>query len=52
MATASKLYIQSLGRPDQGHYHRERERQAEDVHRHKDAMLEHIQPSTRPPRVS
>ena len=43
IATVSKLYVQSLGQLDQGHYQRERVRQAEDLHGHKDAMLEQLQ---------
>jgi len=40
---ASQLYVQSLGRLDQGHYQRERERQAADLEQHKDIMFKQIQ---------
>lgn len=43
IAVTSQLYIQTLGQLDQGHYQRERERQAADLEAHADALLEQIQ---------
>lgn len=43
VALSAQLYIQSLGRLDQGHYQRERERQAAELESHKDALLEQLQ---------
>ncbi|BCW59584.1 hypothetical protein [Arthrobacter sp. StoSoilB20] len=43
IALASQLYIQSLGHLDQGHYQRERQRQASDLEAHTDTLLRQLQ---------
>ena len=43
VAVAAQLYIQSLGRLDQGHYQRERMRQAEALEQHTGAIFKQLQ---------
>lgn len=43
VALAAQLYIKSLGRLDQGHYQRERERRAAELESHKDELLQQLQ---------
>lgn len=43
VTVASQLYIQSLGQLEQGHYQRERMRQAEALEQHTDAIFKQLQ---------
>lgn len=43
VALSAQLYIQSLGRLDQGHHQRERERQAAELESHTDDLLQQLQ---------